>query len=671
MGSRSVAAPAVKVRRRGMFFQPLEDRTLLATLNVVNFGANGNDNLDDRTAIVAAINASNDGDTIYFPAGTYRLSKEIGTNNGDVRKPLGRGRIYKGETTFTTSNKGMDFNGNPQAGGTYVMNDRTILLSTGTDPDQPNKKNSIFNFRETNPNPSTFNAKFTNLTLRGRGFNFATNVGAMVEGVIIDNCHLDVQGGGNNNGVEFTTGLRNTQITNNVFHLGGGNGIYGYNWDNFLIANNWFLNPPGQPGSEAIHAIAHLYSSPNMTIEQNYFSGVHRMAIEYQGGGVDTIVRDNWYENPNISATESQNADTFAYSIVADRSLRTITTRNVAIMPTNAQSPDGKGVRIVFELGGKSLNAYDNYSDGGNDAVAINGAGSTGTVGPNKFFNYHHRTGNNNGSTTNYNPSQNAAGVTLTFNPFATDRLRPEPNKRYGVPTPPPTGVPAPTNLTASSAGSTQINLNWSDQATTETAYRVERETTPGTWITEAILAADSTSYAAMGLASGATYKFRVIAVVIAGVEESSPSNTATASTSNAERPAAPTNLAGTTVGLNTINLTWSDNATNETGYIVERLSEDGETWVVLTPTALPANSTGYQVESIAAGRTYQFRVRAENANATFPGDRYSDYSNIAVVQTPLADVGSSGATARRARPAFFYAGSAGTAVGPIVTGAS
>lgn len=651
----------------------LESRQYLATLNVQNYGAVPNDGQDDRNAIVAAINASNDGDTIFFPAGTYQLSKEIGTNNTDVHKPLGRGRTYKGETTFSTSNLGMDFNGNPQGGGTYAMNDRTVLLSTGSDPDQANKKNSLFNFRETNPNPNNFNVKFTNLTLRGRPFNFATNVGAMVEGVIIDNCHLDVQGAGNNVGVEFTTGLRNTQITNNVFHLGGSNGIYGYNWDHLTIANNWFLNPPGQPGSEGIHVIAHLYSSPNLTMEQNYFSGIHRMGIEYQGGGVDTIVQDNWYENPNISATQSQNADTFAYSIVADRSLRTITRRNVAIMPTNAQAPDGKGVRIVFELGGKDLLATDNYTDGGNDVIAVNGSGSTGTVTGNRIRHFDHMTGNNNGSSTsisNNGPgkivnnvyTETGPNVVLTFDPFATSRLRPEPNKRYGEIVAPPTGVPTPTGLTADAVSSTQINLNWSDQAIDETGYRIRIYNSSDVLLNEIDIAADSTSYSVTGLSPASFYKFRVLAV--RNAELSNPSNEATATTIISGKPATPTNLVGTTVGLNQVNLTWNDNATNEVGYRVERLSEDGVTWVVLTPDLLPANTTSYSLTSLASGRTFQFRVFAVN------GVDDSEPSNIAVVQTPLAESGTTTST-RAARPAFFYSGSASTAVGPTVTGAS
>ena len=49
-----------------------------------------------------------------------------------------------------------------------------------------------------------------------------------------------------------------------------------------------------------------------------------------QGGGDRTIVQDNWYENPVLGPTSKSNADTFAYSIIADRSTNAIVRRNVA-----------------------------------------------------------------------------------------------------------------------------------------------------------------------------------------------------------------------------------------------------------------------------------------------------------------------------------------------------
>ena len=56
--------------------------------------------------------------------------------------------------------------------------------------------------------------------------------------------------------------------------------------------------------------------------------------------------------------------------------------------------------------------------------------------------------------------------------------------------------------------------------------------------------------------------------------------------------PAAPTNLVATGISTSQINLTWTDNATNETSYSVER-SSNGTTWSVIASN-LAANSTSF-----------------------------------------------------------------------------
>jgi hypothetical protein len=84
----------------------------------------------------------------------------------------------------------------------------------------------------------------------------------------------------------------------------------------------------------------------------------------------------------------------------------------------------------------------------------------------------------------------------------------------------------------------------------------------------------------------------------------------------------APTNLVATpnATTLQAV-LTWTDNATNETAYTVERASADGIYSVIAT---LGANAASYTNTGLTAGSTYTYKVRA-NANTTF-----SDYSNVA-----------------------------------------
>jgi autotransporter-associated beta strand protein len=69
----------------------------------------------------------------------------------------------------------------------------------------------------------------------------------------------------------------------------------------------------------------------------------------------------------------------------------------------------------------------------------------------------------------------------------------------------------APTNLTATTASSTQINLGWADNATTETGFKLERKTGPGgTWSQVATPAANATTLTDPGLAPGTLYFYRL-----------------------------------------------------------------------------------------------------------------------------------------------------------------
>lgn len=76
--------------------------------------------------------------------------------------------------------------------------------------------------------------------------------------------------------------------------------------------------------------------------------------------------------------------------------------------------------------------------------------------------------------------------------------------------------------------------------------------------------------------------------------------------------PAAPSNLNGTAVATNQINLTWTDNAGNETGFRIERKTGATGTWTQIG--TVGANVTSYSNTGLAANTTYYYRVRAYNA---------------------------------------------------------
>src|SRR5262249_38358693 len=137
--------------------------------------------------------------------------------------------------------------------------------------------------------------------------------------------------------------------------------------------------------------------------------------------------------------------------------------------------------------------------------------------------------------------------------------------------------VPAvPGGLTASAVSTTQINLAWSDVAG-ETGFKIERSLDGVNWAQVATTAAGVTSYQDTALNGGTTYDYRVRATNAGG--DSAYSNHTSATPPAAPPvPATPTGLTATALSASKIQLSWTDNAINETGYRVFR-SVNGGTW--------------------------------------------------------------------------------------------
>jgi titin len=107
---------------------------------------------------------------------------------------------------------------------------------------------------------------------------------------------------------------------------------------------------------------------------------------------------------------------------------------------------------------------------------------------------------------------------------------------------------------------------------------------------------------------------------------DSSYSNTASATTSSASSaPNAPSNLSAAAEGSTKINLSWTDNSTDETKFEIERSTDN----VSFTKIAeVGADVTTYQNTKLTGKTTYYYRVRACNANGC------SAYSNTASAKT-------------------------------------
>ena len=216
-------------------------------------------------------------------------------------------------------------------------------------------------------------------------------------------------------------------------------------------------------------------------------------------------------------------------------------------------------------------------------------------------------------NVTTYSNTSLASGTTYTYRVRAYDGPNDSAWSNTASATT-PTGPPAPSSLTATPVTPSRIDLAWTDNSSTEQGFKIERST-GGSWSVIASVGANVTSYANTSLTSGTVYSYRVKAYD--GPNESAYSNTASASP--LPPPAAPSSLAATPVSSSRIDLVWTDNASNEQGFKVER-STDGVTFTLLA--VLGANTTVYSATSLNAGTTYAFRVRAyEGPNESAPSN--------------------------------------------------
>ncbi|MDD3654346.1 MAG: fibronectin type III domain-containing protein [Desulfotomaculaceae bacterium] len=175
--------------------------------------------------------------------------------------------------------------------------------------------------------------------------------------------------------------------------------------------------------------------------------------------------------------------------------------------------------------------------------------------------------------------------------------------------------IAAPSNLNVVAVSASQINLTWTDNSNNESGFRIECKTGNNSFAEIAVV--DSvTTFTDTRLAADTTYSYRVRAFNSSGY--SAYSNIDSATTSGTV-PAAPTGLSATAESSSRINLTWKDNATNETGFKIER-REPGGSYIQVT--TVKSNATSYNDTGLDSNTRYDYRVRAYNSHGN------SGYSN-------------------------------------------
>lgn len=183
---------------------------------------------------------------------------------------------------------------------------------------------------------------------------------------------------------------------------------------------------------------------------------------------------------------------------------------------------------------------------------------------------------------------------------------------------PPPTApLGAPTDLTATSPDDSTVDLTWTDNATEENGFDVQRSTTGinGTYVSLAIIrSANATSYTDNTVVAQTEYCYQVRAG--RGRNDFGDPSAATCITPGdlppTDPPAAPSGLIATTFDHQRIDLDWTDNADNEDGFEVERAEGTAGTFALID--TLGANVTSYSSTTLTASTEYCYRVRAFNS---------------------------------------------------------
>ncbi|MDN5204740.1 fibronectin type III domain-containing protein, partial [Fulvivirgaceae bacterium BMA10] len=190
--------------------------------------------------------------------------------------------------------------------------------------------------------------------------------------------------------------------------------------------------------------------------------------------------------------------------------------------------------------------------------------------------------------------------------------------------------VSAPDNLLASAVAIDQIDLTWNHSGNNETGFEIERSTEPGAGFTLITTVGSNTlSYSDINLLENTTYYYRVRAInniISSGYSNESNATTLTNTVS------APDNLLASAVASDQIDLTWNHSGNNETGFEIERSTEPGAGFTLIT--TVGSNTLSYSDINLLENTTYYYRVRAIN-NIISSG--YSNESNATTLTNTVS----------------------------------
>lgn len=179
---------------------------------------------------------------------------------------------------------------------------------------------------------------------------------------------------------------------------------------------------------------------------------------------------------------------------------------------------------------------------------------------------------------------------------------------------------PPPTSLSATAASTTQINLSWTRNSTTNTATEVWRfNSSTSAFELFTTLAATATSYNNTGLTANTLYKYKVRHVYAGGVYSNFTAE-ASATTSTITYPA-PTSFTAVATSATQIDLDWVRNSTTNTGVEVWRNDS-----LLVT---LGATVVTYDDQNLTPNTQYSYKLRHK-----YSGSNFSEFTSIIAATT-------------------------------------
>ncbi len=175
---------------------------------------------------------------------------------------------------------------------------------------------------------------------------------------------------------------------------------------------------------------------------------------------------------------------------------------------------------------------------------------------------------------------------------------------------------------------------SWGDPAN-EIGFRIDRATvgntgTVGTYATIGKTLANQTTYTDTTAVAGRNYRYRVVAYNAAGDAQSAPVGGPAVAI-----PLAPTNAVATLQAGPRVSLTWRDNATTESYFLIERKVDGGAFTLIAQAPALNATGNVTFVDTfVTSTHSYQYRVAAVSTGGT---SAYVNSNTITASAVPAA----------------------------------